>query len=140
MSAPTASRAFRYLTTLSALSFFALGAAWLLAPAAMLANWGVAFDSDALGVLGRRAAPLYAAIGVMLLLVRTAPPSPGRRAVVAGFVTACLLLAVLGVAEWVAGHVNAGIFAAVAIEIGFPLAFLLVTRAEAASRHNDKAR
>lgn len=42
MSAPTASRAFRYLATLSALSFFALGAAWLLAPAAMLANWGVA--------------------------------------------------------------------------------------------------
>ncbi|CAD0341301.1 hypothetical protein ABQZ99_012280 [Xanthomonas hortorum pv. vitians] len=79
MSTPTASRAFLSLATLSALLLFALGAAWLLAPATMLANWGVAFDSDALGLVGRRAAPLYAAIGVMLVLVRNAPPSPGRR-------------------------------------------------------------
>ncbi|MBG3852501.1 hypothetical protein ABQZ69_18390 [Xanthomonas sp. WHRI 8391] len=140
MSTPTASRAFRFLATLSALLLFALGAAWLLAPATMLANWGVAFDSNALGLVGRRAAPLYAAIGVMLVLVRNAPPSPGRRAVIAGFVTACLLLAVLGVAEWGAGHVNAGIFSAVAIEVGFPLAFLLVTRADAAQRRNKNAR
>ncbi|WOB49676.1 hypothetical protein NYR97_21270 [Xanthomonas hydrangeae] len=140
MSTPTASRAFRSLATLSALLFFALGAAWLLVPATMLANWGVAFDSNALGLVGRRAAPLYAAIGVMLVLVRNAPPSPGRRAVIAGFVTACLLLAMLGVAEWAAGHVNAGIFAAVAIEVGFSLAFLLVTRADAAQRRNKNAR
>ncbi|KQR10727.1 MULTISPECIES: hypothetical protein [Xanthomonas] len=140
MSAPTASRAFRYLATLSALLFFALGAVWLLAPATMLANWGVAFDSNALGVVGRRAAPMYAAIGVMLLLVRAAPPSPGRRAVIAGFATACLSLAVLGVSEWAAGHVNAGIFPAVAIEIGLPLAFLLVTRAEATQRRANRAR
>lgn len=106
----------------------------------MLVNWGVAFDSNALGLVGRRAAPLYAAIGVMLVLVRNAPPSPGRRAVIAGFVTACLLLAMLGVAEWVAGHVNAGIFAAVTIEVGFSLAFLLVTRADAAQRRNKNAR
>jgi hypothetical protein len=140
MSAPTATRAFRYLATLSALLFFALAAVWLFAPATMLANWGIAFDGNSVtSLVGRRAAPLYAAIGVMLILVRHAPASQGRRAVVAGFVTACLLLAALGAVEWAAGRVNAGIFSAIAIEVGLPLAFLWVTRAEAAQRRDNNA-
>lgn len=125
-----ASRAFRYLATFSALLFFALAAIWLFAPATLLANWGVVFDGGVTGLVGRRAAPLYAGIGVALLLAREAPPSPGRTAVVAGFVTTCLLLALLGLGEWAVGHVEAGILPAVLVEVALALAFLFVVRAE----------
>lgn len=126
-----ASRAFRYLATVSALLFFALAAIWLFAPAMLLANWGVVFDGGVTGLLvGRRAAPLYAGIGVALLLARNAPPSPGRTAVVAGFVTTCLLLALLGLGEWAVGHVEVGILPAVLVEVALALGFLFVVRAE----------
>ncbi|SDB20444.1 hypothetical protein SAMN03159382_01777 [Pseudomonas sp. NFACC23-1] len=125
-----ASRAFRYLTIFSALLFFVLAAIWLFAPAALLANWGVVFDGGVSGLVGRRAAPLYAGIGVALLLSRNAPPSPGRTAVVAGFVTTCSLLALLGLVEWVMGNVESGILPAVLVEVALALAFLFVAGAE----------
>lgn len=126
MSAIPASRAFRYLTTLSAFLFFGIAATWLLAPATMLAGWGVPFDGESIGVVGRRAAPLYAAIGVMLYWVRKAPPSEGRTAVVAGFIVACLSLAMLGGVEWAAGRVSSGIAPAIVLEVGLSIAFILV--------------
>lgn len=125
-----ASRAFRYLAIFSALLFFALAAIWLLAPGTLLANWGVVFDGGAMGLVGRRAAPLYAGIGVALLLARNAPPSQGRTAVVAGFVTTCLLLALLGLGEWAVGDVESGILPAVLVEVALALGFLYVLRAE----------
>ena len=125
-----ASGAFRYLTIFSALLFFVLAVIWMFAPATLLANWGVAFDGGTTGLVGRRAAPLYAGMGVALLLARNAPPSPARTAVVAGFVTTCLLLALLGLVEWVVGNVAAGILPAVLVEVGLALAFLFVVRAE----------
>ncbi|MBA0173186.1 hypothetical protein WBW39_09515 [Pectobacterium versatile] len=130
MSIHTASRSFRYLSILSALLFFALAAIWLFTPATLLANWGVAFGGGVEGLIGRRAAPLYAGIGVMLFALRNAPPSAGRTAAVAGFITACLLLALLGAVEWAAGRVNAGILSAIVVEIVLPLAFVLAIRAE----------
>ncbi|WP_214510284.1 hypothetical protein [Pseudomonas brassicacearum] len=125
-----ASRAFRYLATFSALLFFVLAAIWLFAPAALLANWGVVFDGGVTGLVGRRAAPLYAGIGVALLLAGNAPPSPGRTAVVAGFVTTCSLLALLGLVEWAMGNVESGILPAVLVEVALALAFLFVVGAE----------
>lgn len=125
-----ASRAFRYLAIFSALLFFALAAIWLLAPGTLLAHWGVVFDGGVTGLVGRRAAPLYAGIGVALLLARNAPPSQGRTAVVAGFVTTCLLLALLGLGEWAVGQVESGILPAVLVEVALALAFLYVVRAE----------
>lgn len=129
-----ASRTFRYLATFSALLFFALAVIWLFAPATLLANWGVVFDGGITGLVGRRAAPLYAGIGVALLLARNAPPSPGRTAVVAGFVTTCLLLALLGLGEWAVGHVELGILPAVLVEVALGLAFWFVVGAEGGAK------
>lgn len=129
-----ASRAFRYLASFSALLFFALAAIWLFAPATLLANWGVIFDGGTTGLVGRRAAPLYVGIGVALLLARNAPPSPGRTAVVTGFVTTCLLLALLGLGEWAVGHVESGILSAVLVEVALGLAFLFVVGAEGGAK------
>ena len=122
---------FRHLAILSSMLCFTLAIMWLLAPTTMLANWGVSFDG-ATGVAGRRAAPLYAGISVMLYVARNASPSPARTALVAGLVTMSLLLAVLGVVEWGVGHVNAGILSAILVELALALAFLLVARADRA--------
>lgn len=120
---------FRHLVVVSALVFWALAVAWMLMPAQMLANWGVGFSSEA-GLVSRRAAALYLGVGVMLFLARDAGPSVARSALVAGFVTACLTLAALGVFELLSGHANPGILAAVAIEVLFSLAFLSVQHRE----------
>ena len=69
-------------------------------------------------------------LGVMLFLARNAAPSVARSALVAGFVTACLTLAALGVFELLSGHANPGILAAVAIEVLFSMAFLFIQRRE----------
>ncbi|PCK93024.1 hypothetical protein PsyrCH409_05040 [Pseudomonas viridiflava] len=120
---------FRHLAAMSAIVFWALAVAWMLMPAQMLANWGVGFSSEA-GLVSRRAAALYLGLGVMLFLARNAAPSVARSALVAGFVTACLTLAALGVFELLSGHANPGILAAVAIEVLFSMAFLFVQRRE----------
>lgn len=130
MIATPASRAFRYLATLSALLFFSLATTWLFTPSTLLDGWGVPFDSQSIGIVGRRGAPLYAAIGLMLFLVRKAPRSEGRTAVVLGFIVACLLLAVLGCVEWATGRVNSGIAPAVVLEVGLSIAFILALRSE----------
>lgn len=116
---------FRRLAILISLLFFGLAATWIFAPDAMLANWNVA-SSPSAELVGRRAAALYAGIGVMFFLARRAEPSPARSALTAGMATACLLLAALGVFELLAGHAGAGILAAVLIEAALALAFLLI--------------
>jgi hypothetical protein len=118
---------FRSLAILSALIFFALALAWMLAPDHLLSSWGVEFSSS-VGLVGRRMAALYAGIGVMFFTARNAEPSSVRSALVTGFVVACLILAVLGVFELATGHAGIGILAAVLIEIALTLAFLYVAR------------
>ncbi|MBA1228964.1 hypothetical protein G7013_04775 [Pseudomonas viridiflava] len=123
---------FRHLAVLSAVLFWLLAIAWMFMPAQMLANWGVGFSSET-GLVSRRAAALYMGFGVMFFLARHAAPSAVRSALVSGFVTACLLLAALGVFELISGRANPGILAAVALETLLSLAFLFV-------QHSDKQR
>lgn len=54
-----------------------------------------------------------------------AEPSLARYALAAGIGTLCLILAVSGVVEWYAGHVNGQIVIAVFIELFTGIAFLL---------------
>ncbi|CAM3123580.1 hypothetical protein BZK31_16670 [Pseudomonas floridensis] len=125
---------FRHLATVSAILFWALAVSWMCVPAQMLANWGVGFSSET-GLVSRRAAALYAGIGVMLFMARHAVPSLTRSALVGGLVTACLILAALGVFELVAGHATPAILSAVVIEVLLSLAFLVVQRRERHHAH-----
>ncbi|WP_024695276.1 hypothetical protein [Pseudomonas syringae] len=120
---------FRHLATVSAVLFWALALIWMFAPAQMLANWGVGFSNET-GLVSRRAAALYMGFGVMFFLARNAAPSVIRSALVSGFVTACLILAALGVFEWTSGHASSGILAAVLVEVLLSLAFVSVQRRE----------
>jgi hypothetical protein len=118
---------FRPLATLTSLLFFGIAATWMFAPDSMLATWDVAL-SYPVELVGRRAAALYAGIGVMFFLARSTAPSPARSALAAGMVTACLLLAALGVFELVTGHAGAGILTAVLLEVALALAFIFIRK------------
>ena len=116
---------FKTLATVAGLVFLALASVWMFAPTLLLSEWGVDFN-DGVGLLGRRAAALYAGVGVMFLSARSAEPSPARAALGRGFVVSCLMLAALGLYELSGGHVSYKILLAVGIEIAFALAFLFV--------------
>jgi glucose dehydrogenase len=124
---------FRPLATLTALLFFALSAVLMFQPSAILGHWGVGFDAST-GLVSRRAAALYAGVGLMLFLARKAEHSPARSALVSGFVFICVILAVLGVFEVASGHASVGILPAVLAEVALAIIYLLVARAEGATR------
>lgn len=118
---------FRPLAIVTTLLFAALAIIWMFLPATALSGWGVPFTESA-GLVSRRAAAFYAGIAVMFWRARNAPPSEGRAALVAGLITACLLIAALGLFELTMGRTNNGIFLAVTIELLVATAFLLSGR------------
>ena len=97
----------------------------MFAPDKMLAGWGVEL-TIAVGLLARRIAALYAGIAVMFFFARNAEHSATRTALIVGTITACLILALLGIYEFVAGHASGGILGSVLIEVVLVLAFLYV--------------
>lgn len=115
---------FSQLAILTAGLFFILAAIWMFCPQLLLTQWGIT-PTPGTDVLGHRSAALYAGLGVMCLFARHAEPSLARYALAAGIGTLCLILAVSGVVEWYAGHVNGQIVIAVFIELFLGIAFLL---------------
>lgn len=97
----------------------------MFAPAQMLAGWGVELTTS-VGLVVRRIAALYTGLAVMFFFVRNAEPSTTRTALIAGTITGCMILAILGVYEFAIGHAASGILAAVSIEVALVLAFLYV--------------
>jgi hypothetical protein len=115
---------FDLLALLSALICLVLALVWSLAPQVLLSLWTVGF-SEPVGLVCRRTAALFAGIGVMLFQLRHAAPSPVRSAVTTGLISACSLLALLGITELFLGHAGPGILLAVAVEIALALGFWL---------------
>jgi len=128
--------AFRRLALGSALLFFALALIWMLAPDLLLLDWGVEFTASA-GFVGRRAAAVYAGVGVMFLSARNAEPSTARTALINGGAVTGLALAALGIVEFKAGHASARILVAVGIEVALARAFLYVGRRRGAGVFNE---
>jgi len=91
----------------------------------MLAHWNLGASPSA-DLVARRGAALYAGVGVMVFMARGAAPSPARSALLAGMVTACSLLAALGIGELASGHAGRGILVAVMLEILLVLAVVFV--------------
>lgn len=124
---PDGHSSFRGLAALSSVLFMALACLWMLSPARVLALWGVQ-SNDVAELVSRRGAATYAGFSVMFFMARTASPSTARRALVSGLIVTCLILAVVGLVEIVAGRAHLGILVAVFIEVGLVLAFLFVDR------------
>ncbi|MGK5056668.1 hypothetical protein ACQ4WY_06970 [Janthinobacterium sp. LB2P49] len=119
---------FHHLAILTSLLFLALALVWMFEPQRVLVGWGIAATSET-DLVGRRAAALYAGIAVMFWLARNASASLARSAMSKGLAVASFVLASLGIFELAAGHVRAGILAAVVIELLLALALLHVSRA-----------
>ncbi|MFK9005761.1 hypothetical protein [Pseudomonas pergaminensis] len=118
---------FRTLATFTALLCFALALVWGLRPDLLLWLWSVEY-SNATGMVSRRNAALFLGIGIMFYRARHAPPSDTRRALTTGFITGCLVLALLGFGEWINGNAGPGILLAVATETVLGLAFIQAHR------------
>jgi hypothetical protein len=118
---------FRTLSTFTAALCFLLALVWGLMPDWLLAIWGLEY-SLVVGVVARRSAMLFAALGVMFYLVRNEAPSTTRHALSNGFMVGCWGLAALGFGEWLNGHAGPGILLAVVVELALGLAFLQTKR------------
>ena len=118
---------FRSLALFTALLCFALALVWGLRPNLLLWLWSVEYSS-ATGLVSRRNAALFLGLGVMFYRARHAPPSELRSAMTAGFSTGCLVLALLGMGEWINGNAGPGILLAVATETVLGLAFIQAHR------------
>lgn len=114
---------FYILTTVAAVICFVLAATWLLAPQVLFSILGLDYSYPA-GLVSRRSAALFAGVGVMLFLARHAAPSPSREALSIGFVVACLVLAGLGILEFIKKRVSIAILLAVAVEVLLAAAFI----------------
>jgi hypothetical protein len=122
------SLSFRTLATFTACLCFALALIWGLRPDLLLLMWDVEYSS-ATGLVARRNAALFLALGVMFYRIRHAVPCDTRRAVTLGFITGCFVLAALGLSEWISGHAGPGILLAVATETVLGLAFIQAHKA-----------
>ena len=118
---------FHTLALFTALLCFALALVWGLRPDWLLWMWSVEYSS-ATGLVARRNAALFLAIGIMFYRARHTPPSDARRAMTTGFIAGCLVLAVLGFGEWINGNAGPGILLAVATETVLSLAFIQAHR------------
>lgn len=114
---------FYRLALLTSILFVVLAIILMFVPALMLTGWGVDLTTS-VGLVARRIAALYTGLAVMFFLVRNAEHSATRTALSYGTITACMILAILGVYEFATGHASSGILAAVTIEVALVLAFL----------------
>ena len=114
---------FHSLATFTAVLCLALAIAWGVRPDLLLWLWGVQY-TDASGLVARRNAMLFLAIGIMFYRLHHTAPSPTRSALVSGFIVGCLGLAALGMGEWLKGHAGPGILLAVGTELVLGLGFI----------------
>ncbi|WP_433740930.1 hypothetical protein [Pseudomonas putida] len=118
---------FRTLSTFTAVLCFFLALVWGFVPDWMLATWDSEYSLTT-GLIARRTAVLFAALGVMFYLARNEAPSATRSALSNGFMLGCWGLAILGFGEWLNGHAGPGILLAVAMELALGLAFFQTRR------------
>ena len=118
---------FRALSTFTSVLCFALALIWGLMPERLLAIWDVEYSS-AVGLVARRGAVLFAALGVIFYLVRNEAPSVTRNALSNGFIVGCWGLAILGFGEWLNGHAGPGVLLAVVVELTLGLGFFQTRR------------
>ena len=116
---------FKTVATITSVLAFMLGVGYLFAGTILLGRWNMQVTEEVL-LIARRLGALNLGLSVIFFLARSAPPSGVRTAITAGTATALSVLALLGVYEFTAGRVGAGIFASVAIESLLTAGFLLV--------------
>lgn len=114
---------FTVVATAAAVASLVLGVGFLLSGPFMLRQWGMRSPAESL-VMSRRIGAVYLGLSLMLWLGRSAPPSELRTAVCEGLGLAIASLATLGLYEWRARRVSAGIAVSIVVEIGLATGFM----------------
>jgi hypothetical protein len=92
-------------------------------------RWNITATDEVL-LLARRIGAVYLGLSVLFFMARTAPVSDARTAISAGATVVLLLLVTLGIYEFVAGRVGAGIFGSAGIELVIAIGFIVVLISE----------
>jgi hypothetical protein len=102
-----------------------LGLRFIFAGASAIAEWGIEATAGSL-VVSRRIGTLYRGLALMFFLGQAAAPSDLRSAVCLVTGGAIAVLACLGLFEFLAGRVTAGIFRSVVAEAVLAAGFVWV--------------
>jgi hypothetical protein len=106
---------FKTLAVTTAIIAFLLGLGYLFFGSIIVGRWQIQ-PTESVLLLGRRLAALYIGLAVIFFLARSAPVSIARTSLSIGAAFALSFLALLGIYEFVLGHVGRGILASVAVE------------------------
>ena len=107
---------FQHVAMLLAAVCIALGVLWLADPASYAALYSVDID-HAGGFLGRRAAPVLIALGVLFYMARHEPPSPLRRVLCLASAFAFIGVACTGVWAYFDGTATIAVVVAAVSEV-----------------------
>jgi hypothetical protein len=116
---------FKIMAFVMTLAGCLLGLRFIFAPGSVLHEWGFEATAGSL-VVSRRIGAIYLGLALMFFLGRAAPPSDIRSAVCLVTGGALALLAGLGLFEFLAGRVSAGIFRSVVAEAVLAAGFIWV--------------
>jgi len=116
---------FNFVVSVTSIAGLILGVGWMFAGSRLLQRWGIHAHVDGL-LVGRRLGVVYLGVAVILFFGRTAPPSDLRVAICIGLLFSMVVLAGLGVFEFMARRANSLILVSVALEVFLALGFAWV--------------
>jgi hypothetical protein len=116
---------FRAVATFTSVLLFILGAGYLFAGGIVVGRWNLPATDEVL-LVARRIGAIYLGLSVLFFMAKKVPVSGARTAIAAGACAVLTLLVVLGVYEFVAGRVGAGIFVSAGMELLLAIGFLVV--------------
>jgi len=118
---------FRFTALAAGAVCLSLALVWIVWPHFLPWLWALE-TSTASEVLARRNGALFLGVGLLLVMVKDTRDAVTIRAVGSGMAVGCSVLALLGIAESVAGHVGVLIWLAVGVELLLATMFVLVLR------------
>ena len=116
---------FNFVVTVTSIAGLILGVGWMFAGSKLFQRWGIDAHVDGL-LVGRRLGAVYLGVSVILFMGRTAPPSDLRDAISVGVLFSMVVLAGLGLFEFMARRANSLILVRVALEVFLALGFFWV--------------
>lgn len=116
---------FKNIAIITAIIALLLGVGYLFFGSQVIGRWQLQ-PTESLLLLGRRLGAFYIGLSVILFLARSAPVSVIRTALTAGAAVILLLLMLLGIYEFFAGHAGPGILASVVIESLLSLGYIII--------------
>jgi hypothetical protein len=114
---------YKTLVTVSAVVLTLLGLGWTLKGESMLKRWRLEPNAVAL-LVGRRIGTIYLGVSVLLLCLRSLSSPEAQLAVSTGGAAFALLLALIGIYEYVRGRVAPSILVSVAAELLLAIGFI----------------